>query len=63
MMHKPSIGFLAAIAANPVAVLAMPLIERQNNPVVHLAGDSTMAPEGGGSGTIGKCYGNRWSLK
>ncbi|KAI7278656.1 hypothetical protein KC345_g5841 [Hortaea werneckii] len=53
-MHKSSTKkLLAAIAANPVAVLAMPLIERQNNPSVHLAGDSTMAPEGGGSGTIG----------
>lgn len=56
MMYKPSTGLLAAMAANQVAVLAMPLIERQNNPIVHLAGDSTMAPEGGGSGTIGECH-------
>lgn len=63
MMHKSSTAWLSAIVANTMAAPAMPLVERQDNPIVHLAGDSTMAPEGGGSGTIGTCSGNRWSLK
>lgn len=57
MMHKLSTGLLAATAATPMVALSMPLVERQDTPIVHLAGDSTMAPEGGGSGTIGKCHG------
>ena len=63
MMHKSSAVCMAAIAANAMAAPAMPLVERQDNPIVHLAGDSTMAPEGGGGGTIGKCFGNRWQFK